>query len=242
MKQALISAPVLRLPDLTKAFELIADACECFPEVGAVLMQEGHPVAFYSHKLSGPELNCSASDIEMLAVVSTLKEWRCYLEGVTFTIVTNHNPNTSLSESTNLHTTKRRARWLGTSCAFDYEWQYRPGRINVADPISWAPQHFARPCGLMYALPQGMVQALPCACSICCAAYSLRPRLMRNPHTRGMPLCMMVTSTMVTSTMMGTFKTHAKDYNYANPKSLRFKGTPANHGELRFKPNCFLPL
>jgi hypothetical protein len=67
IKQALCSAPVLALPDFEKAFELIADACEHPPAVGAVLMQEGHPVAFYSRKLSGPELNYSASDIEMLA-------------------------------------------------------------------------------------------------------------------------------------------------------------------------------
>jgi hypothetical protein len=98
IKQALISAPVLKLPDFTKAFELIADACECPPAVGAVLMQEGHPVAFYSRKLSGPELNYSASDIEMLAVISALKEWRCYLEGVPFIIVTDHKPNTYISE------------------------------------------------------------------------------------------------------------------------------------------------
>jgi hypothetical protein len=138
-------------------------------------MQQGHPVAFHSRKLSGPELNYSASDIEMLAVISALKEWRCYLEGVSFTIVTDHKPNTYLSESTNIHTTKRTARWLEISCAYDYTWQYRPGRINVADPISRAPQHFSTPCGLMYALAHEKVQGLPCACSICCAIYSLRP-------------------------------------------------------------------
>ena len=46
--------------------------------VGAVLMQEGHPVSYYSRKLSGPELNYSVSDIEMLAVIFALKEWRCF--------------------------------------------------------------------------------------------------------------------------------------------------------------------
>jgi hypothetical protein len=135
-------------------------------------------VAFYSRKLSGPELHYSASDIEMLAVISALKEWRCYLEDVPFTIVTDHKPNTYLSESTNIHTTKRRARWLEISCAFDYEWRYRPGRMNVADPVSRAPQHFATPCGIIYVLSQEKRQALPCDCSICCAAYSLRMRPM----------------------------------------------------------------
>jgi hypothetical protein len=181
IKQALCSAPVLALPNFEKAFELIADACEHPSAVGAVLIQEGHPVTFYSRKLSGPELNYSASDIEMLAVILALKEWRCYLEGGSFIIVTDHKQNTYLSESTNIHTTKRRARWLEISCAFDYTWQYRPGRIHVAtaDTISSAPQHFSTPCGLIYALAQEKVQGLPCACSICCAIYSLRPRPMR---------------------------------------------------------------
>jgi hypothetical protein len=50
-------------------------------------MQEGHPVAFYSRKLSGPEQNYSVSDIEMLAVIASLREWRCYLEGRPFTLL-----------------------------------------------------------------------------------------------------------------------------------------------------------
>jgi hypothetical protein len=93
--------------------------------------------------------------------------------------VTDHKPNTYLRKSTNIHTTKRRARWLEISCAYDYTRQYRPGRINVEDPISRAPQHFSTPCGLIYALAHARVQGLPCACSICCAICSLRLRPMR---------------------------------------------------------------
>jgi hypothetical protein len=73
IKQALISAPVLTLPDLAKPFEVVCDACEVPPavNVGAVLLQKGRPLAFYSRKLSGPELLYSVSDIEMLAVIPT---------------------------------------------------------------------------------------------------------------------------------------------------------------------------
>jgi hypothetical protein len=38
---------------------------------------------------------------------------------------------------------RRRARWLDESGGLDYIWRYREGRINVADPISRAPQHFS---------------------------------------------------------------------------------------------------
>ena len=143
LKSALTTAPVLALPDFNKPFELVADACGQPPAVGALLLQDGRPVAFHSRKLSGPELNYSVSDIEMLAVITALREWRCYLEGASFTIVTDHKPNTYLDVATSAHTVKRRAHWLDVSCGYDYVWVYRPGRVNVADPVSRAPQHFA---------------------------------------------------------------------------------------------------
>jgi Reverse transcriptase (RNA-dependent DNA polymerase)/RNase H-like domain found in reverse transcriptase/Integrase zinc binding domain/Chromo (CHRromatin Organisation MOdifier) domain/Retroviral aspartyl protease len=150
LKHALVSAPVLVLPDFDKHFELVTDACTSAPAVGAVLMQDGKPVAYYSRKVSGAEENYSATDIEMLAVISALREWRCYLEGRPFTIITDHKPNTYVGENENpsVHTLKRRARWLHESSGYNYTWCYRPGRINVADPISRAPQHFAQLCAL----------------------------------------------------------------------------------------------
>jgi hypothetical protein len=54
-----MSAPLLKLPAFTEPFQLIADACECPPAVGAVLKQ-GHPLAFYSRTFPGPELDYSA--------------------------------------------------------------------------------------------------------------------------------------------------------------------------------------
>ena len=143
VRQALTSAHVLALPDHAKHFTPVSDASLSPPAVGAVLLQHGHPVSYFSRKLSGPELNYSVSDIEMLAVICALREWRCYLEGARFTIVTDHQPNTYLDVATSAHTLKRRARWLDVACGYDYAWCYRPGRTNVADPVSRAPQHFA---------------------------------------------------------------------------------------------------
>jgi hypothetical protein len=77
-----------------------------------------------------------------MAVIHALREWRCYLEGQRFVIVTDHQPNTYVDESSNPHTLKRRARWLYETSAYDYQWQYKPGSGNVADPLSRSPQHF----------------------------------------------------------------------------------------------------
>ena len=59
-------------------------------------MQAGRPVAFESRVLSPAERNYPVGEQELLAVVHALQTWRCYLEGVKFTVVTDHNPNTYL--------------------------------------------------------------------------------------------------------------------------------------------------
>jgi Reverse transcriptase (RNA-dependent DNA polymerase)/RNase H-like domain found in reverse transcriptase/Integrase zinc binding domain len=142
LKEALLTAPVLALPDFDKEFTLVCDACETAPAIGAVLLQEGRPVAFYSKQLTVPEAQYSASDMEMLAVIYPLREFRPYLEGNRFVIETDHLPNTYLHTSTNPHTLRRRARWLLETGAYDFEHRYKPGVQNVADPLSRAPQHF----------------------------------------------------------------------------------------------------
>jgi len=49
--------PVLRLPDVTKPFELDTDASDF--AIGGVLMQEGHSIAFESRKLNDTERKCT---------------------------------------------------------------------------------------------------------------------------------------------------------------------------------------
>lgn len=50
--------------------------------LGAVLIQEGKPIAFYSKHLKGKALHLSTYERELLALVSVVAKWRSYLLGV----------------------------------------------------------------------------------------------------------------------------------------------------------------
>ena len=131
-KHALTSSPVLVMPDYHKPFEVVCDAS--VTGIGAVLLQQGRPVAFESRKLSSAERNYTTGEQELFAVVHAMRTWRCYLEGVEFTMVPDHNPLVYLQTQPNL--SRRQVRWSEYLQAFRFRWQYRPGRINVADPLS----------------------------------------------------------------------------------------------------------
>jgi hypothetical protein len=108
LKQALITAPVLRIPDFSKPFVVVADASGT--ALGAILLQEDQPVAFESRVLSPAERNYPVGEQELLAVIHALQVWRCYVEGVKFTaVVTDHKPNVFMP--TKVALSPRQARW-----------------------------------------------------------------------------------------------------------------------------------
>lgn len=132
----LISADiVLQYPDFDAPFELISDAS--LLGTGAVLLQNGKPIAYTSKKFLPAEKNYTTGEQELLGVINALKEWRCYLEGPEVTVVTDHHPLTYLQTSAPL--SRRQARWLEFMQRFHVTWEYRPGRLNIADPLSRHP-------------------------------------------------------------------------------------------------------
>jgi hypothetical protein len=67
LKNKLTHAPLLQLPNSNKTFELECDASGF--GLGGVLLQDGKPVAYFSENLSGPSLNYSTYDKELLSLV-----------------------------------------------------------------------------------------------------------------------------------------------------------------------------
>jgi hypothetical protein len=67
LKHCLCTAPILKLPDFTKQFCIETDASN--NGVGAVLLQEGHPLAFLSRALGPRNQGLSAYEKEYMAIL-----------------------------------------------------------------------------------------------------------------------------------------------------------------------------
>jgi hypothetical protein len=135
LKAAMSSAPVLQLPDPEKPYEVFCDAS--LYGVGAILMQEGHPVAYLSKKFTKEQINYSTYEQEFTAVMIALDAWRCYLEGTNFILYTDHEPLTYYNSQPQLN--RRQARWLNKLSGFDFQWKHIKGVLNPADPLSRYP-------------------------------------------------------------------------------------------------------
>ena len=108
LKEKLTSAPVLALPDFSKAFEIECDASGL--GIGAVLMQDKRPIAYFSEKLNGAALNYPVYDKEMYALVRALETWQHYLRPKEFVIHTDHESLKHIKGQGKLH--KRHAKWV----------------------------------------------------------------------------------------------------------------------------------
>ena len=88
LKQKLVTAPVLALPDDQGDFVIYSDAS--YKGLGCVLMQHGKVIAYASRHLKPHEQRYPTHDLELAAIVFALKLWRHYLYGEKCEIFTDH--------------------------------------------------------------------------------------------------------------------------------------------------------
>ena len=134
VKVLLMSAPVLVMPDFGKPFILTTDASDC--GVGAVLLQQdgkgvGHPIGYFSHKLSTSQKNYSTSEKEALALVMALQHFDFYLTLAQFPVevYTDHNPLVFLSKIKNKN--QRLLHWSLALQSYDLCIRHLHGKQNV---------------------------------------------------------------------------------------------------------------
>ncbi|GJY46363.1 peroxidase 64 [Tanacetum coccineum] len=136
LKQALMSTPVLRLPDFSKDFTVECNASS--EGVGAILSQEDHPIAYFSKGFSPNNHFKSAYDRELLALVLAVQKWSHYLLGRHFFIRTDHYTLKFLLEQR--ITTTEQQRLLLKLMPYDFSVTHRAGKENKgANALSRRP-------------------------------------------------------------------------------------------------------
>ena len=135
-------ACVLTIPLPEDAMSIVTDALG--RGIGGVLQvcrgEEWQAVAFYSRQTRGAEQRYSATELEALALVETIRHFSYYLYGQCFTAFTNHKPLCQQLSSDRLNGRLRRIaiklqHWLITV-------EYLPGEDNgMADALSREERH-----------------------------------------------------------------------------------------------------
>ena len=140
LKLAMSSAPVLINPDFTKHFFIQCDASN--RGIGAVLFQKDNeenerPIYYFSQKLNPAQVNYTVTEKECLAAVAAIEKFRPYVEGMPFTVITDHASLKWLMKLKDL--SGRLARWSLKLQAFDFNIEHRKGSLNVVpDTLSRA--------------------------------------------------------------------------------------------------------
>ncbi|XP_039047295.1 uncharacterized protein LOC120187712 [Hibiscus syriacus] len=117
LKSRLCSAPILGLPDFDKEFQVETDASGI--GIGAILIQEGKPLAYFSQKLSPRMQSASTYNREMFAITQAVGNWRQYLVGRKFIIITDQRSLRELNQQT--IQTPEQQRWLSKLIGYDFE-------------------------------------------------------------------------------------------------------------------------
>ena len=73
IKRIITRETLLMYPDFNQVFDIHTDASKT--QLGAVISQNGKPIAFYSRKLNPAQTNYTTTERELLAIVETLKEF-----------------------------------------------------------------------------------------------------------------------------------------------------------------------
>ena len=130
IKRVLGRETLLAYPQFDKPFVIHTDASNT--QLGAVISQEGQPIAFYSRKLSPAQQRYTTTEQELLSIVETLKEFRNILLGHQITVYTDHRNLTYKNFNTN-----RVMRWRLAIEEYGPELIYIKGEKNVvADALS----------------------------------------------------------------------------------------------------------
>jgi len=141
LKRKLTNAPVLAICNLTSETELHCDASTA--GYGSVLMQRSidkqfHPIFFFSKRTTDVESRYHSFELEMLAIIYSLRRFRVYLRGVNFKIVTDCNALALAIRKKEI--SPRISRWILELSEYEYTTEHRPAvKMSHVDALSRLP-------------------------------------------------------------------------------------------------------
>ena len=132
LKKNITTSPTLVIPTDEDPYRVECDASDF--AIGAVLSQkqEGkwHPVAYLSKAMNATERNYEIYDKELLAIMTSLDEWRHYLMGARheFEIFTDHKNLEYFRKPQKLN--RRQARWVTELADYHFTLHHKPGALH----------------------------------------------------------------------------------------------------------------
>lgn len=137
IKALVTNASVLRYFDPVKPLVIQCDASS--KGLGAVLLQDGCPIAYGSRTLTDTESRYSVMEKEMLAIVFALEKWHQYTYGRPVTVQSDHKPLETITKKPLDQAPRRLQLMLLRALAYDMTVQYLKGeKMVLADTLSRA--------------------------------------------------------------------------------------------------------
>ncbi|KAJ9557635.1 hypothetical protein OSB04_012249 [Centaurea solstitialis] len=131
IKECLCTSPILVLPDFNQLFEVECDASGV--GIGAVLVQNKRPIAYFSGKLNDSKKNYSTYD-EFYAIVRALDHWRHYLRPKQFVLHSDHQALKHINGQSKLN--PRHAKWVEFLQSFIFVSKYKTRSSNIVADAS----------------------------------------------------------------------------------------------------------
>lgn len=117
LKEVMLSAPILAIPNFRIPFVVETDASG--KGLGAVLSQSQHPIAYFCKALAIRGEAKSIYEEELMAIVLAIQKWRHYLIGHYFIVWTDQRSLRFILEQREVSTEYQ--KWVSKLLGYDFE-------------------------------------------------------------------------------------------------------------------------